>query len=68
MYTTEGRRPKVVYTVEIDTELYNRLVTWGIAMHVRNNGIKRPIKLGQCQRTDGREVELCEIGATTAAT
>ena len=43
MYTTEGRRPEVVYTVETDTELYNRLVPWGIATHVRSNGIKRAL-------------------------
>ena len=55
-----------MYTVETDTELYNRLVPWGIATHVRSNGIKRAIRHGQCQRTDGREVELREIGATTA--
>ena len=57
-----------MYTVETNTELYNRLVTQGIATPVRNNSIKRAIRLGQCQRTDGREVELREIGAMTAAT
>ena len=55
MYTTKGHRPSVVYTVETDTELYNRLVPWGIATHVRSNGIKRAIRHGQCQRTKKRE-------------
>ena len=31
IYTTECRRHEVVYTVETETELYNRLVPWGIA-------------------------------------
>ena len=36
-------RPEVVYNVETDTELYNRLAPWGIATHVRSNGIKRAL-------------------------
>ena len=58
-----------MYTVETDTELYNRLVPWGIATHVRSNGIKRAIRHGYSAREqrNGREVELREIHAATAA-
>ena len=55
-----------MYTVETDTELYNRLVPWGIATHVRSNGIKEQSGTGSARELTGREVELREIGATTA--
>ena len=58
---TLPRAAGLVYTVETDTELYNRLVPWDIATHVRSNGIKRAIR-HECQRTEKREgrVELRE--------
>ena len=31
IYTTVCRRHEVVYTLETETNLYNRLVPWGIA-------------------------------------
>ena len=49
-----------MYTEETDTELYNRLVPWGIATRARSNGIKRAIRHGQ--RTEKRETS-----GTTAA-
>ena len=47
IYTTECRRHKVVYTVETKTELYNRLVPWGIATRLRYK--KRTIHHGFTQ-------------------
>ena len=71
IYTTEGRRPEVVYTVETDTELHNRLVPWGIATRLRSNGIKTAIRHGMGshrEQRNAKEVELREILPTTAAT
>ena len=39
MYTTECHRYEVVYTVETETELYNRLVPGGIATCVRSSRV-----------------------------
>ena len=61
----------VVYTVETDTELYNRLVPWGIATRARSNAIKTLIRHGMGshrKQKRGRSIELHEILATIAAT
>ena len=39
IYTTKCRRHEVVYTVKTKTELYNRLVPWGIATCVHSSRV-----------------------------
>ena len=69
IYTTSCRRYEVVYTVETETELYNRLVPWGIATRVRSNSLSWSLK-GDRNGTRGKSSTVSgemEPALTTAS-
>ena len=55
-----------MYTVETNTELYNRLVPWGIATRGRSKKSNHARAVPENRETV-RKVELCKIRAMTAA-